>query len=102
MTYSRMSTIEFDSRNVEEVIAFAGRHVDRVAGQQHGFKGQQLFINREAGRAYSITLWDSEASARAADGAMVRIRTDAPDEFARMGVRSIVTEVLDVVTKDGV
>ncbi len=65
-----------------------------VAGEE-GFRGVYFFLDRDSGRFFSITLYETEADAQAGMAGITELRTRA---LAALGCTPVSAGRLDVVT----
>ena len=97
MTYARMTTLQVDPSKVEEGIRFFREQTLATARQQRGFQGARLLVDRQAGKAYAVTLWESEEAVRAAEGAMNQTRSQG---VQALGATHMTTEVLELAVNE--
>ncbi len=97
MTHARMTTLQVEPDKVEEGIRFFREQSLATARQQPGFQGARLLIDRQAGKAYAVTLWESEAALRAAEQAMNQTRAQG---VQALGATNVTTEVLELAVNE--
>ncbi len=97
MTYARMTTLQLDPSKVEDGIRYFRDQTLATARQQRGFQGARLLVDRRAGKAYAVTLWESEAAVQAAAEAMDQNRARG---VQTLGPTRVTTEVLEVVVNE--
>lgn len=68
--------------------------------QQPGFEGLQLLINPRTGKGYSVTLWDSRDSARAALESLTALRVQSISQLDEMGFISDFVEGFQVLVDE--
>ena len=64
--FAQIYAFQFDPSQAESHVKFVEQVVASDLRRQPGFKGMQLLIDRERGRALGVSYWASEATARAA------------------------------------
>jgi heme-degrading monooxygenase HmoA len=65
--YARVFRIQVDTRRIDEGIEIYEDGYVPEAEQQKGFKGAMLLGDRETGKGMAISMWESEADARATE-----------------------------------
>ena len=63
--YARVITKQFSPDKVDEALRLWRDTALPVAKEQRGFKSGRLLVDRKAGKAISIFLWETEADAKA-------------------------------------
>ncbi len=83
-----MTAIQGPPERVGDAIRHVHQAILPIVQQMDGYRGYLALIDRRGGRAFGITLWESEGAERAsmADAANVR----------REGVRALGAEVVSV------
>ena len=61
--FARFTIVEVNVDKVDEVTKLYEDSVVPAAKSQKGYRGAYMFTNRETGKGYSISLWDSEEDA---------------------------------------
>jgi heme-degrading monooxygenase HmoA len=97
MTHARMTTLQVEPNKVDEGIRFFREQSLAAARRQPGFQGARLLIDRQAGKAYAVTLWESEAALRAAEQAMNQTRAAG---VQALGATNVTTEVLELAVNE--
>ena len=97
MTYVRMTTLQADPSKLEEGIRFAREQALATLRQQPGFEGTRLLVDRASGKTISVTLWASEAAARAAESTLSQTRTEAAQ---LTGATTPTTEIFEMVLNE--
>lgn len=92
--FAQIYAFQFDPSQAESHVKFVEQVVAPDLRRQPGFKGMQLLIDRERGRALGVSYWASEATARAA--ADRSANPPAPPE----GVQVPETHDLEIATYD--
>ena len=64
--YARVANIQFPPEMRAEVVRVA-RGLTPVLSKQRGFNGLQLLTDPNAGQGFIITLWETEAAAKASE-----------------------------------
>lgn len=97
MTYVRLATLQANPGKVEEVIRMHREQALATLRQQPGFEESRLLVDRASGKVMSVTLWASEAAARAGDTTLAQSRTQA----AKLsGAPTPTTEIFELVAND--
>jgi heme-degrading monooxygenase HmoA len=97
MTYARLTTLQADPSKVEEVNRFYREQALATLRQQPGFEESRLLVDRTSGTIISVTLWASEAAARAADSTLSQTRTEAAQ---LSGAPTPTTEVFEMIANE--
>ena len=97
MTYVRISTLQADPSKVEEVTRYHREQALATLRQQPGFEESQLLVDRTSGKIISVTLWASEAAARAGDKTLSQSRAEAA---ALSGAPTPTSEVFEMVVNE--
>jgi heme-degrading monooxygenase HmoA len=97
MTYVRMTTLQPDPSKVEELLRFNREHAAAAIRQQPGYEGQRLLVDRSSGTLISVTLWASEAAARAGDTTLSQPRTQA---VQLSGAPTPTTDIFEMVSSE--
>ena len=63
--FARLTIVQVKPDKVDETIKIYGENVVPAAKSQKGYKGIYLLVDRNTGKGYSISLWDSEEDALA-------------------------------------
>ena len=75
--WARFNHWKLPSDDVDGAIAEDLRYLEEIRPQKRqepGFRGMYTFVDREAGKGLTITLWDSEDALRASEEAAARQR----------------------------
>ena len=94
MTYVRISTMQGDPSKLEDGIRVFREQAVATARQQRGFQGMKLVVDRRSGKGMTVTWWESEEAAQAAERALSQARTEGAQ---RVGASNPTTEVLELV-----
>jgi heme-degrading monooxygenase HmoA len=81
LMHARVTTLDGTPGDIDSGVANFETNVLPFAREQG--EGAILLVDRESGKAISITLWEDEAALRASDEAANALRAEAAD---RMGV----------------
>src|SRR5437660_10212414 len=65
--YARLVTSQLHPGTVDEAVQIFRDSVVPDAKQQPGFQGAMALVNRSANKTISITLWETEAEAKASE-----------------------------------
>lgn len=65
--YARVTTFQIAPARMDETLALTQSSIIPVMKQQKGFKGVLTLLDRQAGTAKSITLWETEADLQAGE-----------------------------------
>jgi heme-degrading monooxygenase HmoA len=61
--FARFTIVQVGVDKIDETIKLYKESVVPTAKSQKGFRGITLFTDRQSGKGYSISLWDSEEDA---------------------------------------
>ncbi len=65
--YARVTTFRMDPVQLDEALEVTRSAILPVMKQQQGFKGVLTLVDRQTGKATSITLWETEADLKAGE-----------------------------------
>ena len=65
--YARVTTFQIDPSRLDAVLEVSRGSILPAMKEQQGFKGILTLLDRPAGRATSITLWETEADIHASE-----------------------------------
>ena len=74
--YARVATYSGDAAALVEGFESVTAPLERI----DGFNGALVLVDREGGRATTVTLWESEDALRASAGQAERLRRDATQQ----------------------
>ena len=75
--WARFNHFQLPPDDVDAAVAEAQRYAEELKPQkrqERGFRGMYSFVDREAGKGLTITLWDSEDDLQASEEAAARQR----------------------------
>ena len=61
--FARFTIVQVNAEKIDETIKLYEESVVPTAKSQKGFRGITLFTDRQSGKGYSISIWDSEEDA---------------------------------------
>ena len=61
--FARFTIVQVNAEKIDETIKIYEESVVPTAKSQKGFRGITLFTDRQSGKGYSISIWDSEEDA---------------------------------------
>ena len=61
--FARLTTVQVNVENIDEVIKIFDEKVVPAAKSQNGYRGAYLLTDRKTGKGIAISLWDSEEDA---------------------------------------
>lgn len=96
--YARVITIQYQPEKMEEGLQMY-RDVLAAARQQPGFKGILGLIDRGAGKAMSITLWETTAGVQASGEGSAYFQAQST-RFASVLAAAPVVEIYEVVARE--
>ena len=79
--HARVSTYRFESGRADEVVSAFENAVGAVEAME-GERGVYLLLDRENGKAMTITLWEDEAALTASAEAANQLRSGAAEQSA--------------------
>ncbi len=80
--FARVSTYQGDPGRIDEGLEHARKNIVPRAQQLDGFRGLYYLIDRESGKALSITLWETEEALRATEEEANRLRHEGAQAYA--------------------
>ena len=96
--YARVVTIQYQPDKKEEGLQMY-RDMLAAARQQPGFKGILGLMDREAGKAMSITLWETAAEVQASGESSAYFQTQST-KFASILAAAPIIEMYQVVLQE--
>ena len=86
--FARVSTYQGDPGQIDQGLAYDLENILPKVKQIDGFEGLYYLVDRESGKALSMTLWESEQTMRASEEEANRLRTESA-ESASATVESV-------------
>ena len=86
--FARVSTYQGDPGQIDQGLDYARESILPKVKQVDGFEGVYYLVDRESGKALSMTLWESEQTMRASEEEANRLRTESA-ESASATVESV-------------
>jgi heme-degrading monooxygenase HmoA len=77
--FARVSTYQGDPGQIDEGLDFARENILPRVQQVDGCEGIYYFVDRQSGKALSITLWESEEAMRASEEEADRLRGESAE-----------------------
>lgn len=77
--FARVSTYQGDPGQAEAGIDYARQSIVPRVRQVEGFEGLYYLVDRQSGKALSITFWESEEAMRASEEEANRLRTESAE-----------------------
>lgn len=77
--FARVSTYRGDPGQIGEGVNYARENILPKVRQVDGFEGVYYLVDRESGKALTITLWESEEAMRASEEEANRLRSESAD-----------------------
>ena len=77
--YARVSTYQGDPGQIDQGLAYDLENILPKVNQIDGFEGLYYLVDRESGKALSMTLWESEEAMRASEEEANRLRTESAE-----------------------
>jgi heme-degrading monooxygenase HmoA len=65
--YARVTNFQVEASRLDEALEVTNSSIIPVMKQQQGFKGVLTLVDRQAGKATSVTLWETEADMKAGE-----------------------------------
>ncbi len=84
--YARVSTYQGPPDQIDEGVRYARENILPRVGEIDGFEGVYFLVDRQSGKALSVTLWESEETMRASEEEANRLRS----ETAQAGGQEVV------------
>jgi heme-degrading monooxygenase HmoA len=91
--HARLTTFESSPDDLSEAVKVAREQVLPLEREMPGFAGLGVFVDREAGRLVSLTLWRSEQEMRRSEDAARLVTRLAVRE---VGGKRVATEIMEV------
>jgi hypothetical protein len=79
--YARASEFHGPPEQLEEGVRFARSSVLPAVSQIPGYRGVIGLVDWEHGKAWTLTLWDSEAAMRASEAEGAELRTSLAEQI---------------------
>jgi len=80
--FARVSTYRGDPAQIDAGLAHAREKILPRVQQVGGFEGAYYLVDRESGKALTITLWESEEAMRASEEEANRLRSESADAIS--------------------
>ena len=77
--YARVSTYQGPPDQIDEGVCCAQENIVPRVGEVDGFEGVYFLVDRQSGKALSITLWESEEAMRASEEEANRLRSESAE-----------------------
>ncbi len=87
--FARVSTYQGTAARIEELVRAFNETTDSL-GQLSGFEGGYVLVERNTGKALSLTLWENEEAVRESERQAGQLRGQA-SETAGFSTESVVT-----------
>lgn len=75
--FGRMSYVHGDPARIDDLITYVRTVVKPATDELAGNHGLGMWVNRDTGDALVLTAWDDEATLRASEDAVLKLRDDA-------------------------
>ncbi len=80
--FARVSMYRGDPAKIDEGLDHARESILPRVQEIDGFEGVYYLVDRESGKALTITLWESEEAMRASEEAADQLRSESADATA--------------------
>jgi heme-degrading monooxygenase HmoA len=80
--FARVSRYRGDPGQIDEGLNYARESILPRVQQVDGFEGVYYLVDRESGKALTITLWESEEAMRASEEEADRLRSESAEAAA--------------------
>ena len=77
--FARVSTYRGDPGQIDEGLDYARENILPRVQQVDGCEGVYYLVDRQSGKALSITLWESEEAMRASEEEANRLRSESAE-----------------------
>jgi heme-degrading monooxygenase HmoA len=77
--FARVSRYRGDPGQIDEGLNYARESILPRVQQVDGFEGVYYFVDRESGKALTVTLWESEEAMRASEEEANRLRSESAE-----------------------
>jgi heme-degrading monooxygenase HmoA len=91
--WGRLTSVQADPAHVEQGVTNFKTKIVPVLQRQHGARAAFSFVNRQTGKTFAGSLWETEQDLRASEAAIADLRTDA---IKQIGGREAKTEVVEI------
>jgi heme-degrading monooxygenase HmoA len=78
--YARVSTYRATAERSNDAASAFQDSIDRIS-EMEGIRDAYLLVDRDSGKAMTMTLWESEDTMHASSDAADRVRSDAAQAF---------------------
>ena len=86
--YARVSTYQGPPDQIDEGVRYAQENILPRVQEVDGFEGVYFLVDRQSGKALTITLWESEEALRGSEEEANRLRSESAEAGSQevMGV----------------
>src|SRR5215207_11521348 len=77
--FARVSTYQGDPAQIDQGLNYARENILPRVKQVDGFEGVYYLVDRESGKALTITLWESEEALHASEEEANRLRSESAE-----------------------
>ncbi len=77
--FARVSTYQGPPDQIDDGVRYAQENIVPRVHEIDGFEGVYFLVDRQSGKALSITLWESEEAMRASEEEANRLRSSAAE-----------------------
>ena len=77
--FARVSTYQGDPAQIDQGLNYASENILPRVKQVDGFEGVYYLVDRQSGKALTITLWESEEALRASEEEANRLRSESAE-----------------------
>ncbi|MEO6796984.1 MAG: hypothetical protein ABI401_12515 [Candidatus Dormibacter sp.] len=91
--WSRITTVQGDPAQIDKAIANFKEKVVPSIQKQSGARTALFFVNRQTGKTFAGSVWDTEMDLQKSEASISELRADAVKKF---GGRDVKTEVFEI------
>lgn len=91
--WSRITTVQGDPAQLDRSIANFKEKIVPAIQKQHGARTALFFVNRQSGKTFAGSVWDTEQDLQKSEAAISQLRTEAVKNF---GGRDVKTEIFEI------
>ena len=91
--YARVTTVHGDQANASDAISNFKENILPAIAKQPGVRAAYFFVNRQSGKTFGGSIWDTEHDLQKSEASIGTLRADAVKKF---GGRDARTEALEI------
>ena len=91
--FARVRAYQGDPGQIDEGLNYARENILPRVQQVDGFEGVYYLVDRESGKALTITLWESEEALRASEEEANRLRSESAESASAESASATIESV---------